>query len=92
MKQPNLKDLVIDKKGTQKMREAAAQSKKVKITINIDADSLDELKKMANRSGASYQKLLNQLLKNGLDTQHSDHSRLEKLEKEVASLKKKIAA
>jgi hypothetical protein len=40
MKQPKLNELVIDRKGTQRMRAEAVKTRKVKITINIDQDPL----------------------------------------------------
>ena len=65
MKQPKLNDLVIDRKATQSIRSAMAKAKKIKITINIDEDSLGILRDMANQTGVPYQKLLNQILKDG---------------------------
>lgn len=92
MKQPKLSDLVLNKSGTKKIREMVANSKKIKITINIDRDSLESLKEMANKSGGSYQKILNEILKNGLVKHNDSESRLQKLEKEIAKIKKKLAA
>ena len=92
MKQPKLSDLTIDRKGTAAMHSLAASSKKIKITINIDQDILEVLRKTAGKSGASYQKLLNQVLRQGLQKHVDAESRLEQLEQEVAKLKKKIAA
>ena len=92
MKQPKLTKLVLNTCEAKKIREIAASSKKIKITINVDKDSLASLKNMATKSGGSYQKILNEILKNGLDKHNDAESRLQKLEKEVAKLKKKIAA
>jgi predicted DNA binding CopG/RHH family protein len=92
MKQPKLNDLVIDRKGTQRMRTEAAKTKKVKITINIDQDSLEALREMAGKSGASYQKLLNQILKEGLKKRDDAEARLDRLEKELEQLKRKRVA
>lgn len=58
MKQPKVSDVMLDKKGTKAMREAMAKTKKVKITINFDADILEDVKKLAEDSGAPYQTLL----------------------------------
>ena len=91
MKQPKFSNLSIDRKGTESIRQRIAKSKKVKITINIDQDSLDSLRKMAGQSGASYQKLLNQILREGLGGRSDAESRLEKIERELARLKKLIA-
>ena len=92
MKQPKQTKLVLNTPETKKIREIVASSKKIKITINIDKDSLMSLKNMASKSGGSYQKILNEILKNGLDKNNDSESRLQKLEKEVAKIKKKIAA
>jgi predicted DNA binding CopG/RHH family protein len=91
MKQPKMSDLVIDRKGTKQMRAEAAKSKKIKITINIDQDSLDILRDMAGSTGAPYQKLLNQILKEGLMKREVSESRLDKIERELERLKKKVA-
>lgn len=92
MKQPKLSDLALNVAGTKKIRELAAKSQKIKITINIDKDSLDSLKEMALKTGGSYQKILNGIVKSGLEKRNDSESRLQKLEKEVAKIKKKIAA
>jgi predicted DNA binding CopG/RHH family protein len=92
MKQPKLSDLVMDTKGTRELRSKMQKTKKVKITINIDESSLGHLREIANETGASYQKLLNQILKDGLAKRTSAESRLGRLEKELERLKKKIAA
>lgn len=92
MKQPKLSDLVYNEAGTKKIRELAAKAKKIKITINIDNETLKAIKLIASKSGGSYQKTLNEILKNGLEKSHDSESRLQKLEKEVAKIKKKLAA
>lgn len=92
MKQPKLSELNLNVKGTKKIRELALKSKKIKITINIDKDSLDSLKEMAFKTGGSYQKILNEIVKNGLVKHNDSENRLLKLEKEVAKIKKKLTA
>jgi predicted DNA binding CopG/RHH family protein len=92
MKQPKLSNMIVDKKGTKAIRSMAAKTKKVKITINIDFDSLEALKERAINSGASYQKLLNQILKEGLVRKNESESRLDRLERELVKIKKKLAA
>jgi predicted DNA binding CopG/RHH family protein len=91
MKQPKLNNLVIDRKGTNRMRAKMAKTKKVKITINVDEDSLESLKDMALETGVPYQKLLNRVLREGLSQRGSSESRLERIEKELEKLKKKVA-
>lgn len=92
MKQPKLNDLMIDRKGTKKIRAEAAKTRKVKITINIDQDSLEALRDQAGKSGASYQKLLNQVLKEGLKKRDSAETRLDRIERELEQLKRKRVA
>jgi predicted DNA binding CopG/RHH family protein len=92
MKQPKISDLMIDRKATQRMRADAAKTKKIKITINIDQDSLDTLREMSGKTGAPYQKLLNRILKEGLEKRSESESRLDRIEREIERLKRKMAA
>lgn len=91
MKQPKLNNLKIDKKGTKAIRDEITKSKKVKITINFDAEILEEVKKLADDMGSPYQTLLNKLLKDALSDNKAKEDRLDRLEKEIRALKKKIA-
>jgi predicted DNA binding CopG/RHH family protein len=92
MKQPKLNDLAIDRKGTKDIRSKMNKAKRVKITINVDEDSLSTLKSLAEDTGAPYQKLLNQVLKEGLANRSLSESRLDRIERELEKLKKKVAA
>jgi len=92
MKQPKLSDLRIDTKGTKAVRKMMAKAKKIKITINVDEDLLAELKQMAEETGTPYQSLLNRVLKDAVMTKKDEGSRLDRLEREVERLKKKISA
>jgi predicted DNA binding CopG/RHH family protein len=92
MKQPSLNDLKVDKKGTKAIRKMMAKAKKVKITINVDEDILLDLRKLANTQGTPYQTLLNRVLKDAVNSRVQEGSRLDKLEREVERLKKKIPA
>lgn len=91
MKEPKLSDLKYNKKATDSIRKKMAQTDKVKITINFDADILEEVKNMANEMGSPYQTLLNKLLRESIQQKLGEESRLDRLEKEVRDLKKKIA-
>ena len=64
----------------------------VKITINVDADSLAKLKELSADSGVPYQRLLNRILKERLSKADTVHSRLDRLEKELARVKKTLTA
>ena len=90
MKQPKLSDLKIDKTGTKALRKAMASSKSVKITINIENDSLTAIKDLASETGIPYQRLLNQLLKEALDKKVQNNDRLDKMEKELSQIKQKL--
>lgn len=94
MKQPKIKDLKIDLKGTQTLRTRMAKAKKIKITINIDEDLLTALKLRSDDSGIPYQVLLNKLLRSSIEKSipNKAQSRLDRLEKEVAKLKRSISA
>jgi len=92
MKQAKLNELVIDRRGTKEIRSKMKRSKKIKITINIDEDSLVLLRKMSSETSAPYQKLLNQILKDGLSKRSEAESRLDRIEKELKRIKRKIAA
>lgn len=92
MKQPKMANLRVDAAGTKKMRAAMRQARSIKITINIDADSLGALRETAERTGVPYQRLLNNILREGLANQTVTEDRLTRIEKELARLKKKLAA
>lgn len=95
MKQPRLSDLNIDTKGTKALRKMMAKTKKtkkIKITVNVDEDLLTELRQMAEDAGAPYQSLLNKVLKDAVMGKKAEGSRLDRLEREVERLKKKISA
>jgi predicted DNA binding CopG/RHH family protein len=91
MKQPKLSDLRLDQAGTRKIR-AATRNGSVKITINIDRDSLALLRTMAENTGIPYQRLLNALLKEGLKERETIPSRIERIEQELRKMKRRLAA
>ena len=91
MKEPRLSDPVIDDKGTQQIRRKMTAARSVKITINIDKDSLDILRAKAAETGMPYQRLLNQFLNRALQNDAQTESRLDRLEKEITRLKKIVA-
>ena len=91
MKEPRLKDAVIDDKGTRQIRRKMAIARSVKITINIDKDSLDILRAKAAETGVPYQRLLNQILNRALQNDTQTKSRLDRLEEEITKLKKIVA-
>jgi predicted DNA binding CopG/RHH family protein len=92
MKEPKLADLEIDEKATRQIHRRMAKAKSVKITINIDTDSLDILRVKSAETGIPYQRLLNRFLKKALQSDSESESRLDRLEKEISSLKRKIVA
>ena len=92
MRQPKLNNLVVDRKSTKEIRSKMIRTKKIKITINVDEDSLVLLRKMSGETGAPYQKLLNQILREGLGKRSKAESRLDRIEKELKKIKRKIAA
>lgn len=92
MKQPKLSDLKIDTKGTKALRKMMTKAKKIKITVNVDEDILTELRQMAEETGTPYQSLLNKVLKDAVMGKKAEGTRLDRLEREVERLKKKISA
>jgi predicted DNA binding CopG/RHH family protein len=92
MKQPNLSNLSIDRTGTRTMRKRLKKARTIKITINIDQDTLVLLQKKSRQSRVPYQPLLNQVLIAGLSQKTQAESRLDRIEKELKRLKRKIAA
>lgn len=92
MKKPNVKNLKHDAAETKRIRSAMARQKSIKITININAEILAKLRAMADETGVPYQRLINRTLTESLDGKTVPESRLQQIEKEIKSLKKKLAA
>jgi predicted DNA binding CopG/RHH family protein len=92
MKEPKLSEVEIDDKGTRELRRRMAAIKSVKITINIDRETLDILRAKAAKTGVPYQRLLNRFLTKALQTDVEAESRLDRLEREVNRLRRKIVA
>lgn len=91
MKSPNLNELTLDRSGTELIRSKARGTRKIKITINIDEDSIKSARKIADETGIPYQKLINQILREGLLQKSHFSTRLDRLERELEKLKKKVA-
>ncbi len=92
MKQPKLSDIKLDSKGTKAIRKMMTHSKKVKKTINVDEDLLQELRRVAESMGTPYQTSLNKVLKEAVLSKIENGSRLDRLEHELERLKKKLVA
>lgn len=92
MRKPSIRDLKVDTAGTRRLRAEMAGRGSVKITINLDADSLAKLKELSAESGVPYQRLLNGILKERLVKADTLRSRLDRIEKELARVKKTLAA
>ncbi len=92
MKEPKIDDLKIDEEGSKRLKKQLGDSKKVKITINFDADILDEVKLLAERNCSPYQTFLNRLVRESLSQRQQEESRLDRIEKEIKELKKKFVA
>jgi predicted transcriptional regulator len=74
------------------MRERALRSPKTRITIHFDTELLERVKAMAEKTSAPYQTLLNSLLLKALSKENAESDRLERLEREVAKIKKQLAS
>jgi len=92
VRKPSICDVKVDTAGTRRLRAEMAGRRSVKITINVDVDSLTRLKKLSAESGVPYQRLLNRILKERLSRTETVHSRLDRIEKELARVKKTLAA
>jgi len=92
VRKPRISDVRVDTAGTHRLRAEMAGRASVKITINVDADSLAKLKELSADSGVPYQRLLNSILKERLSKADTVHSRLDRVEKELARVKKTLAA
>ena len=92
MKKPSLKSLKVDKAETKRIRSAMARQKSIKITININAETLAKLRAMADESGIPYQRLINRTLSESMSDKVTAASRLEQIENEIKVLKRKLAA
>jgi len=92
MKKPKIVDLKINKSETQKIRVAQKNAATIKITFNIEKDTLNKLKAISKDSEIPYQRLLNKLLKESLLGKSSLEERISKLEQELIRVKKKLAA
>lgn len=92
MKKPNIKNLKFDEAETKRIRTEMSKQKSIKITINIDAITLRKLKSAAAKTGIPYQRLLNRTLQEGLAESQGSDDRLDRMEREIKLLKKKIAA
>ena len=91
MREPKMSDLKMDRKGTKRMRSRMLK-KKVKITINLDSDLISRVRKTATETGSPYQTYINYILREALSTKENQKKRLDRLEKELAQIKKRLAA
>ena len=92
MREPKLKNLKVDIAETAKVRRGLKKQKSVKITINLDAGSLEAVKREASSSGIPYQRLLNRLLKESLASNRATESRIDRIERELREVKKRLVA
>ena len=92
MRKPRISDVKVDAAGTRRLRTEMAGRRSVKITINVDADSLAKLKELSADSGVPYQRLLNSILRERLSRVDTVHARLDRIERELARVKKTLAA
>ena len=92
MREPKLKNLRVDVAETSKIRRSLKKQKSVKITTNLDADSLETLKKAASSSGVPYQRLINKILRESLKNTRATESRIDRIERELREVKRQLAA
>lgn len=92
MKKTKVNNLRLNKDETKKIKEFQSNAKSVKITINIDSNTFNVLKKLSNETGIPYQRLLNKFLRESIQNKTTLEDRIEKVENELAKVKKKLAA
>ena len=93
MKKPNLKNIKVNNILTKQIRNSFSKQKSVKITINIDSETLANIRSIADKSGIPYQRLINKTLKEQISSKVKiSDDRLDRLEHEIKSIKKKLAA
>lgn len=91
MKQPNLRDLKIDRAGTGTIRKALRKNQ-VTITINLSEEDIQALKTRSKKGGILYQRLLSTLITTTVSQQESIQSRIDRLEQELRKIKRHVAA
>lgn len=92
MKQPSLRHLKIDQSATRKIRSTFSKNKRVTITLNLDAKSIQGLKSLSEKTGLPYQRLLNSLVAASATGQGAIQTRLDRLEQEIRKIKRRFAA
>lgn len=92
MKKPAIKNLKYAATETKRIRSNAAHQRSIKITININAQTLAELRAIADETGIPYQRLINRTLSESLATKTASKSRLDDIERQLKALQKKLAA
>jgi len=91
MKKPNIKNLKVDMEQTMKIRRMMAKTKKIKITLCLDEDSVEKLRRMAAEKGSKYQTLLNHILRLYLTNDVTLEVRVTRLEEELKKIKSRLA-
>ena len=89
MRKPKIVNLKFDRAETKRIRSDMAHQKSIKITININAETLVKIRNMADQSGIPYQRLINRALTESLAGKRDEESRLSEIERELKILKKK---
>ena len=92
MRKPKISELRSNSGETTRIRKSMARKRSVKITINIDHATLASFRHLAEKTGVPYQRLINRSLADSLVAEAAAESRLERVEREVKALKKKLAA
>lgn len=92
MKEPKIDNLKVNADETKAIKAGMQKGSSIKITINIDADTLKKIRSISDETGVPYQRLMNRILRDSLDGNEDTENRLDKLEKELSELKEKLAA
>ena len=96
MRPPKIKNIRVNEAETYKIRESVSKSRLIRITINIDADTLSQFREEASRTGVPYQRLINRRLKESAKSAGDDSppeayaARIDRIEAEIRNLTRAI--
>lgn len=92
MREPKLGQLKVDEAGTARFLAALAGRKTVKITINLDTQSLRVLKEASRQTGVPYHGLVGRVVKDAVARRVTTEARLDRLERELKKMKRILVA
>jgi predicted DNA binding CopG/RHH family protein len=98
MRSPKIKNIRLNEEETHKIQESVTKARSIRITINIDADTLSHFREEASRTGVPYQRLINRKLKESSKSESAGvglgtyAARIDRVEAEIRNLKRALKA